>query len=365
MPRELSTTLKEILVAYKRRDTLDIYLNDETVLHLSRGGVTRSIGTTDVTYQNWIRSVEDLRGSIEASIDRITVTCQNVNSELGFDLASDMRLLDYALADYGKQYQSIREPSLIEDIPQVFRGVLANAETDEQNITFELIVDYESLGSIVASRALSPRCWWTYKGGTECHSTSEAGECPQTRKACARRGVEYEFGGWEAFVEPVNSPPGGGGNDDGGIGTGTCFTLDTPVWTPGGEIPIGELNAGQRIVSFDPESGVIDCEDEITEVLDHEAAGYYTFEFEHGEINVTPEHRLFTANNIFVLADMFKIGDTVRAHAGEWFDSKLRRIRWNSDQKVPVRNLHVRHNRTYFANRCGVHNAKPLEPIYY
>jgi hypothetical protein len=365
MPREFSTTLQQIFAAYKRRDTLDIYLNDETVLHLSRGSVTRSIGETDVTYQNWIRSVDDLRGSIEASIDRITVTCQNVNSELGFDLASDMRLLDYALADYGKQYQSIRNPALIEDIPQVFRGVLANAETDEQNITFELIVDYESLGSIVASRALSPRCWWTYKGGTECHSTSEAEDCPQTRKACARRGVEHEFGGWEAFIEPTNSPPGGGGNDGGGIGTGTCFTLDTPVWTPEGALPIGELKVGQRIISFDPETGVIDCEDEITKVLDHEAAGFYTFEFEHGEINVTPEHRLFRANNIFVLADMFKIGDTVRANTGQWFDSRLKRIRWNSDQKVPVRNLHVRHNRTYFANRCGAHNAKPLEPIYY
>ena len=57
-----------------------------------------------------------------------------------------------------------------------------------------------------ASRALSPRCWWTYKSGIEC--TSESGEttCPQTRAACAKRGVEHEFGGWEAFVDNKPAP---------------------------------------------------------------------------------------------------------------------------------------------------------------
>lgn len=365
MPRTWSTTLQQILPAYKRRDSLDIYLNDGTALHLSRGKVVRDFGGGPVEYLNWIRSVDDLRGSIESSIDRITVTCQNVNSALGFDLASDLRLLDYALANYGKQYQSLRNPALIEDIPQVFRGVLANAEASETDLSFELIVDYESLGAIVASRALSPRCWWTYQNGIECTSPSGEPTCPQTRTACAKREAEKDFGGWEAFVEPVSSPPGGGGNDGGGIGTGTCFTLDTLVWTPGGEVPIGELKAGDRVVSFDESTGVIDCEDEVTEVLDHEAGGVYTFEFEHGLLNVTPEHRLLRANNIFVLADMFRVGDTVRVFDKGWSDSKLKRIRWNSDQKVEVRNLHVRANRTYFANRCGVHNAKPIEPIVY
>lgn len=362
MPRELSSDLELILPAYRRRDTLDIYLNNGTTLHLSRGHVVRESGT----YQNWIRSVDDLRSSLERSIDRITITCQNVDSQLGFNLASDIRLLDYAMADYGKQYQSLRTPSLVEDIPQVFRGVLANAETDEQNISFELVVDYESLGAIVASRALSPRCWWTYKNNIECTSTSFEPTCPQTRSACVKREAEKDFGGWEAFVEPVGSPPGSGGNDGGGIGTGTCFTLDTPVWTPRGEVPIGELKAGDSIVSFDELTGELHPDDEILEVLDHEAPGYYTFGFEHGLLNVTPEHPLLAANNTFVLTDMFSIGDAVRAvQDDKWSDSQLLKVRWNSDQKVPVRNLHVRRNKTYFANRCGVHNAKPLEPIIY
>lgn len=360
MPRNWSNNLQNnIFPAYRRRDTLDIYLNDGQTLRLSRGSVVRG---SVLVYNNWIRSVDELRFSIDGSIDRITITCQNVNSLLGFDLASNLRKLDYALVDYGKQYQSIRNPAIpVEDFPQVFRGVLANAETDEQNITFELIVDYESLGAIVGSRALSPRCWWTYKTGPECTSTSGEATCPQTRSACVKRGVEKDFGGWEAFIEPVSSPPGSGGNDGGGIGT--CFTLDTPVWTPAGEVPIGELRAGQRIVSFDEKTGEVNFDDEIIEVLDHEATGFYTFEFEHGPLNVTPEHPLLVANNIFVLADMFQMGDTVRVVKDAWFDSALKRIRWNSDQKVKVRNLHVRGNQTYFANRCGVHNVKPILPL--
>ena len=249
------------------------------MLRLSRGKVIRGANT----YENWIRSVDELRFSTESSIDRITITCQNVNSTLGFNLASNLRLLDYALADYGKIYESLRTPGLVDDIPQVFRGVLANAESDEQNISFELIVDYESLGAIVASRALSPRCWWTYKNGVECTSTSGEATCPQTRSACVKRGVEKDFGGWEAFIEPVSSPPGSGGNDGGGIGGGgTCFTLDTPVWTPDGDIPIGELTSatGSFHSTSRPVSSILTIE--ITEVLDHETTGYYTFEFEHG-----------------------------------------------------------------------------------
>ena len=231
-------TSQNILPAYKRRDTLDIYLNNGQTLRLSRGKVTRG---SALIYENWIRSVDELRFSTESSIDRITITCQNVNSTLGFNLASNLRLLDYALADYGKIYESLRTPGLIDDIPQVFRGVLANAESDEQNISFELIVDYESLGAIVASRALSPRCWWTYKNGVECTSTS--GEAP-ARKPAARA----SSAGWKrtsAAGRPLSSrsraPREAAATTAAASARGTCFTLDTPVWTPDGDVPIGEL----------------------------------------------------------------------------------------------------------------------------
>ena len=109
MPRPLNSNLAQILPAYKRRDTLDIYLNNGQTLRLSRGNVIRG---SVLVYQNWIRSVDELRFSTESSIDRITITCQNVDSTLGFNLASNLRLLDYALADYGKIYESLRIPEI-------------------------------------------------------------------------------------------------------------------------------------------------------------------------------------------------------------------------------------------------------------
>jgi hypothetical protein len=356
MPRPWSSDLQEIHEAYKRRDTLDIYLSDGSTLNLSRGAVTRA-GTA---YNNSIRSVSDMRGTIDQAVDRITVTCQNVDSQLGITLASNLRLLDYAIADYGKQYQSLRNPALLEDIPQMLRGVLANAEADEETITFEIIVDYESLGGIIASRGLGPLCWWVYKNGIECTSGSKETSCPKTRSACIKREVEHENGGWQNFEKWEPTPPAGGGDDGGGIGTGTCFTLDTPIWTPAGEVPIGDLQPGMKIVSFDEATGVIDPWDEIVEVLDHEATGYYTFEFEHGTVEVTREHPFLIDLGRFAIADDLRLGSTVKTANGGWGDSKLLRIKWHSDLKAPVRNLHVKKNHTYFANRCAVHNVKPI-----
>lgn len=211
MPREWSSTFQQIHAGYRRRDTLDLYLADDTILRLSRGAVVRGSDT----YSNVIRSVSDLRTSIDAGVDRVTVVCQNVDSVLGIDLASDLRLFDYAFGDYGRQYQSIRTPANVVDIPQFFRGVVANCEADEEQISFELIVDYESLGSVLASRGLGPRCWWINQGGIECNATQP---CAQTRFTCTS---EHEFGGWEFFQEPAGTLPGAGGLEDIDVGSGS------------------------------------------------------------------------------------------------------------------------------------------------
>ncbi len=365
MPRDWSTDLQEIHEAYKRRDTLDVYLADETILRLSRGRVIRRIDEVDIEYQNYIRSVGDLSSSFEKSIDRIEIVGQNVNSELGFNLASDLRLLDYAVCDYGKSYQSLRNSALLEDIPQIFPGVLADAEADEEFFKFDLIVDYESLGNIIASRGLSPKCAWTYKNGIECTSGSSSLTCMHTRRHCTKNGVQHEFGGSEFFEEPTSLLPGEGGNSGGGSG-GNCFTGETLIRTPKGLIPIGEMaeriKRDKSIYSFDEKTGEI-IEDELVKVFRHEVTGYFTFDFEHASLNVTPEHRLFTALSTFTAADKFKINDTIRAFVENWFDSKLIRIKWHSDKTIDVFNLHVRHNHTYFANNCAVHNRKDEEII--
>jgi hypothetical protein len=217
MPTTISPTLEEILPASKRREMLEIYLNNGEKLYLTRGNVPID-PESPLNYQNKIREVSELRRSIDGAIDRITITCENITSDLGFDLASNSRLLDFALAIYGRQYVSIRDEELIETLPTIFPGVIANVDADESHIEFELIADIESMGPILAARSLSPRCPFCYQNGIECTSTSSETDCPKTREACKLRGKEWEFGGTEFFEEPIPTPPSGG--DGGGIGGG-------------------------------------------------------------------------------------------------------------------------------------------------
>lgn len=359
MGRTLSANLQAIFASgnYARRDALDIYRANNIPLHLSRGAVTRN----SIVYDNYIRSVDDLSSSMEQSIDRISITCQNVNSILGFDVASDLRLLDYAIARYGKIYQSYRNPALIEDIPLVFAGVVANAEADEQNVKFELIVDYESMGAIIASRGLSPLSWWTYKNGIESTSTSNLPNSP-TRAGYKERGREYEHGGWEFFEEPVSTPPGSGEYNP----PDPCFLGENRLLTPEGEIPLREARVRferdgcLKHYSFNPETGEV-FEDEVDKFFVHETVGYFDFVFDDGTvINPTKGHPFFVELNKFVAADNLERGKCVKAllNQNEWFDSRIIKIKWNSDKPATVYNLKSRRFPTYFVNRRGVHNRK-------
>lgn len=358
MPRTWDSDLQTIFQAYKRRDKLDIHLNDGTTLKLSRGKVTG--------YSNWLSSVSDYSSSIDNTVDRISFAAQNISDDLGLTLASNLRKMDYAVAEYVKQYQSLRNPSLVQDIT-VFRGVMANAEADERSFKAEMVIDYASVGATIASRGLSPRCWWTYKNGVECTSASGETSCPKTREACIKRGVEYQFGGWEFFERPVATPPGT-------VLTPQlpCFTLDTPIWLPTGEIPIGDLPLGKlrepiEIVSFDPVTGEMNYRDEIVQVMEHEVWGYYTFIYaETRKLNVTPEHNLWRGVGMsepWRAAAKWSIGDAGRVFNGDrWMGEYLQKIRWNTPLKpVKVRNLTVRRNHTYFANGIAVSNSKGIE----
>ncbi|MEZ5421857.1 MAG: Hint domain-containing protein [Pyrinomonadaceae bacterium] len=352
MPRTWDTDLQTIFQAYKRRDKLVINRNDGTTLSLSRGNIAGC--------SNWIRSVSDMTGTIDQSVDRVSFDCQNVSSDMGFDLASNLRLLDYSLAEYSKQYQSLRNPALIQD-KTMFRGVVANAEADEEHFGIDLIVDYESSGSIIASRGLGPLCWWVYKNGIECTSASGEMTCPRTRNGCIKRGVEHQFGGWEFFQNPTTTPP----RTPGG-GILPCFTLDTRVWLLTGDIPIGMLPLGKLrepipCVSFDPATGDVCYDDEIIEVWEHDADGYFSFRYAGSStrLNVTPEHNLWDRNNSkFKPADQWKIGDKAWRYSDKSESPSLKQIRWNSDATVRVRNLTTRKNHTYFANRIAVSNSK-------
>lgn len=355
MPRTWDADLQTIFEAYKRRDKLVINKSDGTTLSLSRGNISGC--------SNWIRSVSDVSSTIDRPVDRVSFDIQNVNSTAGLVLADDLRLLSYATAEYSRQYQSLRNPSLVQTI-SFFRGVIADAEADEEHLRLDLVVDYQSVGSILASRSLGPVCWWPYKNGVECTSASSETTCPRTRSGCVKRSVEHQFGGWEFFENPVAQVPGTRGT---GIGIGYCFTRDTKVWLPSGDIPIGDLPLGRPstpipVVSFDPERAEICEDDEIENVWEHDADGYLRFEFDNGiGVNVTPEHKIWVGMfRPFRAARDFKLHDHgISWPVDQWRATKLIKIEWHQ-RPVKVRNITTRKNHTYFANRLAVSNSKEV-----
>lgn len=366
MLREISTTLAEILQGAIVRDTLDLYLSDGSVRRLSRGAVTRTIDGGTFTYSNWIKSVGEMKYSLTDSVDRVEVVCQNVNSILGFDVASNLRLLDYAHAKIGKFYQSSRNPTLVEDVPVEFIGTLSNAEVSEKEIKFEVIVDFDALGTVIGTRQLRPRCPWLYKDGINCHSTSPLATCPKNRAACVERGVEWEFGGWEFFEQPVSTPPGGGGDGGGGDDDfPPCFLGNVNVWTAKRQMPFADFyeafhkSGFKQIFNFSEKTGKIYL-DEAVDVFKHTTTGYFEFEFSDGAIvEVTPEHPFWSVGYSWKTADSLKLKDSVWRYINKkWKFVSLEAIKWNSRKTVEVYNLHALLNKNYFANNFGVHNRK-------
>ena len=363
MLREFPSNLQTILPASKMRHTLDLHLSDGTNLYLSRGKVDRTIDGENENYSNWIKTVSGFNYSIDAPIDRVTVTCQNIDSTLGLYLASDLRKLDYAFAKYSRQYQSIRDASLIEDDLDQFRCVLANAEANEQEISFELIMDLEAIGDVLTSRTLSPRCPWCYKNGIECTATGSQPSCPKTRDACRERhpleadeDKDAEFGGWEFFQDLIPSPPGSGGNQ---IGTrDTCFPAGTLVWTPKGFVPIEKIKVGDFVYSWNKITKQIDVQ-KVYQKFDHpNTTELFDFDFDCVKFSPTPAHKISTENGM-IPADNFDLKKTKLSvydtscinstdYKKGWQFVPMKSLKNNSDLTFTSHNFAVEEFATYF-----------------
>ena len=71
---------------------------------------------------------------------------------------------------------------------------------------------------------------------------------------------------------------------------GGCFTADTKIATPSGEMEIQDVKEGDIVSSFDPETGEIK-EATVTATHKRQVQGYYILKTESGrEIKVTGEH---------------------------------------------------------------------------
>lgn len=354
MPREQDSALTSIFSgSHSRRDFCVLYLANGVTKHLSRDKFVRD----GIAYQPYIRSVGDLVKT-SREVDALTLTFQNINSELGLIAASDLRLLDYAVVEYGRRYQSNLNASLITDYPLLFRGVLESAQITERVLQLTLITDFESLGNVIASRQPKEKCVWAYKNGLECTSVSSELTCSKTRFACQKRLKPFQFGGFEYFEEPIDSAPGSAGNEGGvEVISPGCFSLDTKIRLKNSDVEIGNLPLGSvsiPCISFDPRTEKLSS-DRIIFVHEFEKADIYELEFEHGTIRVTAEHPIFRGFGSFRKVGDWRLSDEAKFFNNGWRKSKLMKMRRFVD-KITVRNVTVEKHETFFANSLAVHN---------
>ena len=137
-----------------------------------------------------------------------------------------------------------------------------------------------------------------------------------------------------------------------GAGGGGCFTGDTLVCTPNGQVPIKELQEGSEVISFD-DKGITHVA-KVLKVHVHENEKVYRYGFWGGEyVDATPNHWVLNQYNAFVAIGSLGFDDCLVDVMGH-----LRPITSKEDLGMStVYNLTVEQQHTFIANNIRVHNA--------
>jgi len=161
---------------------------------------------------------------------------------------------------------------------------------------------------------------------------------------------------------------GTGGGGTGGTG-GSSFVSGTPVMlADGGSKPIEEISVGDRVRSFDPETGTFSV-GVVTYVLTRDIQEVYAVGFGDGSnLEVTDRHPFYVRtvapgvpaiHKYFVQARDLKAGDRVyKADGSRAVPVRVATVRQVSKQAA-VYNFNVEPFHTYIANNIMVHNLKP------
>lgn len=164
------------------------------------------------------------------------------------------------------------------------------------------------------------------------------------------------YGDVSERLEVIFADSGGSGGSGGG---NPCFTGETLIWALDGDIPIRDVEVGQRVICFDP-SGIL-RDREITEKNVHDVDKYLRFMLADGRrLNVTHEHLLLDEDNKFKAAERFQNGE--KLHVFEQ-SNELVTITdiFQIEEETEVFSIEVDEFHTHFVNRLKVHNAKQVE----
>lgn len=145
--------------------------------------------------------------------------------------------------------------------------------------------------------------------------------------------------------------------------TSQCFVEGTDVKTENGDKNIKDIQAGDRVWSFDPETGETGLK-EVKEVfvnetyeLEHISLVQYEYENEEVKIVCTPEHPFYVVDYGFKYASELKVGDKIKSLSGDIYEVKDIYDEVLSEP-IKVYNFEVEDWHTYYVTENGipVHN---------
>lgn len=130
-----------------------------------------------------------------------------------------------------------------------------------------------------------------------------------------------------------------------------CFVAGTMISTPHGDLPIENLKAGDKVLSWKNGRVVVN---EIKQTFVRRTSGYFKITTAGGTLFVTGAHPLLTTQGYKHVSDL-TIGDQlIGAHGNQLVLSKT-----YTSQETTVYNFEVSDPHNYFANGFVVHN-KPV-----
>ena len=142
-------------------------------------------------------------------------------------------------------------------------------------------------------------------------------------------------------------------------GHGRCFAKGTLVRTVLGPRPIEELQVGDRVLTSDVTTGVLEVRP-VVAVRHNPPSPTLRLTLGSETVVATPIHRFWKAGVGWVMARDLKPGDAVRAIGGV-----VQVVATERDTVQPVYNLEVAEGRSYFVGERGalVHDYSPPLPV--
>lgn len=236
MSRAISTDLQTILDAPTREIdwTLDITFPTITRLRLA----TAPLVLSSNTYTNDLEAVSEIRQTLEAPTDRVNIGLQNKDEVLGLHVANNLAEWQKAEAVVTRVYRSAG----LQVVFEMFRGAVQKPESNDFQVSFEILADTIAPGQIVCTRTLGLPCPFLFKDAKTCGYSGSETTCNHNLKSnagCDGRANAARYGGTEHRYNPDTSAPGTSGNPPGRI-TG-CPRLDQFILVQGdGKKPIAK-----------------------------------------------------------------------------------------------------------------------------